>query len=60
MEDLEAVPELPHGPRSSHFFDVYKALQPDKHSSIRGREGADVAWQEIEDCRQRYAESHRT
>ena len=39
-----------------HFFDVYKMLEPDKHSSMRGFEGADAAASEIEACRRRYAE----
>ena len=30
-----------------HFFEVYKALEPDKYSSVRGWEGAEAAWQEI-------------
>ncbi len=36
-----------------HFFDAYKALEPDKFSSTRGFEGADAAWAEITRSRQR-------
>ena len=31
-----------------HFFDVYKMLEPDKHSNTRGYEGTAAAWNEIE------------
>jgi len=41
-----------------HFFEVYKALEPDKHSSVRGWEGADAALQEIQDCRERHVREH--
>ncbi len=30
-----------------HFFNVYKALEPDKHSSSEGMGGRDAAWREI-------------
>lgn len=43
-----------------HFFEVYKALEPEKHSSVRGWEGAAAARQEIEDCRRRHVEHHGT
>jgi inorganic pyrophosphatase len=36
-----------------HFFEVYKALEPDKHSNVRGWEGAAAAASEIESCRAR-------
>lgn len=38
-----------------HFFEVYKALEPDKHTSVRGWEGAAEARQEIAACRARFA-----
>jgi inorganic pyrophosphatase len=38
-----------------HFFDVYKVLEPQKHSNVRGWEGAAAAEAEIEACRRRYA-----
>ncbi len=31
-----------------HFFDVYKMLEPDKHSNTRGFEGTEAAWAEID------------
>ncbi|BAN02232.1 inorganic diphosphatase [Ilumatobacter coccineus] len=34
-----------------HFFNVYKALEPDKHSSSEGMGGRDAAWREIEASR---------
>jgi len=42
----------------SHFFEVYKALEPEKYSSVRGWEGAEAAWQEIQDCQRRYRAKH--
>ncbi len=32
-----------------HFFDVYKTLEPGKHTNTRGYEGVDAAWAEIDD-----------
>ncbi len=37
-----------------HFFEVYKMLEPDKHSNTRGYEGVDAAWTEIEAAIARY------
>ena len=37
-----------------HFFDVYKTLEPGKHSTTRGYEGTAAAWQEIEDALARH------
>jgi inorganic pyrophosphatase len=37
-----------------HFFEVYKKLEPDKHSNVRGWEGAGAAAAEIEACRERH------
>jgi inorganic pyrophosphatase len=34
-----------------HFFEVYKALEPDKHSSTTGVGGCEDAWSEIEAAR---------
>ena len=34
-----------------HFFEVYKALEPDKHSSTAGVGGREDAWLEIETAR---------
>lgn len=41
-----------------HFFDVYKVLEPDKHTNVRGWEGAQAALGEIEACRARFAADH--
>ena len=40
-----------------HFFEVYKVLEPEKHSSVRGWEGVKAAVAEIEACRQRHTAS---
>jgi inorganic pyrophosphatase len=34
-----------------HFFEVYKALEPDKYSSTHGIGDRDDAWREIEEAR---------
>jgi inorganic pyrophosphatase len=34
-----------------HFFEVYKALEPDKYSSTHGVGDRDDAWREIEEAR---------
>lgn len=34
-----------------HFFNVYKALEPNKHSVSEGMGGCDAAWREIESSR---------
>ena len=55
MHDLADLPEhLPHEIR--HFFEVYKVLEPGKHSSVRGWEGVAAAEAEIEACRRRHRE----
>ena len=36
-----------------HFFEVYKMIEPGKHSTTRGWEGADAAIAEIAACRAR-------
>jgi len=40
-----------------HFFEVYKVLEPEKHSSVRGWEGHAAAVAEIEAARRRAAGS---
>jgi inorganic pyrophosphatase len=40
-----------------HFFEVYKALEPGKHSSTMGMGGKADAWHKIEEARVRYAET---
>jgi inorganic pyrophosphatase len=37
-----------------HFFEVYKMLEPDKHSTTREFGGVDEAWAEIEAAWERY------
>ncbi|MBN2622110.1 MAG: inorganic diphosphatase [Acidimicrobiales bacterium] len=41
-----------------HFFEVYKVLEPEKHSSVRGWEGVAAALTEIDDCRKRHTDTH--
>jgi inorganic pyrophosphatase len=38
----------------THFFDVYKMLEPGKSSTTSGYEGAAAAWREIEESRDRH------
>jgi inorganic pyrophosphatase len=40
-----------------HFFEVYKVLEPEKHSNVRGWEGVKAAIREIEQCRQRHIDT---
>lgn len=37
-----------------HFFEVYKALEPGKHSSTQGIGGRDDAWREITEAQQNF------
>ena len=41
-----------------HFFEVYKALEPHKHTAVRDWEGADAARREIDVSRERYRSAH--
>jgi inorganic pyrophosphatase len=41
-----------------HFFEVYKALEPGKHTSTGGLGGRDAAWREIEAARANYVPHH--
>lgn len=41
-----------------HFFEVYKTLEPGKHSSTQGIGGRAEAWQEIEEARANFARTH--
>ncbi len=36
-----------------HFFNIYKALEPDKFANTRGYEGVDAAWIEIAESQER-------
>jgi inorganic pyrophosphatase len=53
VQEIEDVPE-PLLAEIEHFFDVYKMLEPDKHSNTRGYEGTTAAWTEIEAALARY------
>ena len=44
----------------SHFFEVYKALEPGKYADVRGWEGAAEARAEIRACQARYLEAHHS
>ncbi|MDW3212747.1 MAG: inorganic diphosphatase [Ilumatobacteraceae bacterium] len=37
-----------------HFFEVYKALEPNKYASAEGMAGRDAAWEEIKQARANY------
>ena len=54
-EDLTSIDELPpHLTQEvAHFFDVYKDLEPNKGTDVRGFDGADAAWAEITRSRER-------
>ena len=53
VTDLDGLPE--HLTEEfTHFFEVYKQLEPDKSSSVRGWEGPEAAWAEIASCQQRH------
>ncbi|MGH9138002.1 MAG: inorganic diphosphatase [Acidimicrobiales bacterium] len=54
--DVREIHDLPEHMLAEiqHFFDVYKTLEPGKHSNTRGYEGTGPAWAEIEESRRRY------
>lgn len=53
VEDLsDLTPQLVE--EIQHFFAVYKALEPDKHSSTLGMGGRDEAWAQITESRANY------
>ena len=53
VQEIEDVPESLRA-EIEHFFDVYKMLEPGKHSNTRGFEGTGPAWSEIEAAFARY------
>lgn len=53
VADMADVPALMVA-EIEHFFEMYKTLEPDKHSSTRGHEGTDAAWREIDAALARY------
>ena len=56
---LEDVDDLPHLLRAeiTHFFTVYKDLDPDRHSEVKGWAGRDAAHDAIEQARQAFLEA---
>jgi inorganic pyrophosphatase len=56
VQDIADVPD-PMLAEIEHFFDVYKMLEPGKHSDTKGYEGVGAAWTEIESSRRRYTTS---
>lgn len=56
---LEAVEELPDQLRQeiSHFFAIYKDLDPERYSEVKGWGDREKALRTIEDARGRYRES---
>jgi inorganic pyrophosphatase len=54
LEDLTAALRA----EIQHFFEVYKALEPNKYSSALGMAGREAAWQEIEEARANYRPPH--
>jgi inorganic pyrophosphatase len=55
IHDLDGLPDHLTD-EIGHFFEVYKELEPGKHSDVRGWEGAAAAAGEIEACRTRFRE----
>jgi inorganic pyrophosphatase len=55
---FEDVDDLPGQLRAEigHFFDVYKDLDPDRHSEVNGWAGRDAAVEAIEKARQAFRE----
>ena len=51
--EIEDVPEMLRA-EIEHFFEVYKMLEPDKHTNTRGYEGTEAAWTEIEAAIRRF------
>ena len=53
---VEDLPDLPAQlmEEIKHFFDVYKALEPDKESHTGGFEGRETAWKVIGAARAKY------
>ncbi len=55
-EDVKDIQDLPEHTllEISHFFDIYKDLEPGKRSKVHGWEGRREAEREIETSRERY------
>jgi inorganic pyrophosphatase len=56
VAEIEDVPESMRA-EIAHFFEVYKTLEPDKHSNTRGYEGTTAAWSEIDAALERYPDT---
>ncbi len=54
LEDL--TPQL--RAEIQHFFEVYKALEPNKYTSSEGMAGREAAWAEIEAARATHVATH--
>jgi len=54
-DELSTIDELPSHltQEVAHFFDVYKDLEPNKGTEVRGFDGVEAAWTEIERSRER-------
>ena len=59
VTDLDGLPDFLTD-EISHFFEVYKALEPGKHSLTQGIGSRADAWREIEQARANYAGLHTT
>ena len=53
VAEIEDVPEAMRA-EIAQFFEVYKMLEPGKHSNTRGFEGTGPAWAEIDEAFARY------
>ena len=53
VHEITDVPEM-YLAEIEHFFEVYKTLEPGKHSETQGYAGMAEAWNEIEAARSRY------
>ena len=56
---LERVEDLPDQLRNeiSHFFAIYKDLDPDRHTNVKGWRGREAALEEIEQSCRRYRDN---
>jgi inorganic pyrophosphatase len=56
---LEGIDDLPQTLRNeiSHFFAIYKELEPGKESSVKGWRDRDAAFEELSSARKRFQEN---
>ena len=57
VEEIDDVPELLRA-EIEHFFEVYKTLEPGKHSKTSGYDGVEAAWKEIRAAYERAGSTH--